>query len=192
MSVDTVTVSARGAAVLADPLTNKGTAFSAQERDVLGLDGLLPPLSPKESLEVTAVHSVAGTLPPGQPLVDRPPYCAPHHSATMASLVGGGTGLPRPGAVSLAHHGVLFVDEAAECDARVLDALRQPLESGHVVVARAAGMMRMPARFLLALAANPCPCGRHGTTGGGCGIWSRCPSSWSKVVGCWPSRMLSV
>ncbi|MFH9423492.1 YifB family Mg chelatase-like AAA ATPase [Streptomyces sp. NPDC017529] len=132
------------------------------------LPGLLPSLSPKESLEVTAVHSVAGTLPPGQPLVERPPYCAPHHSATMASLVGGGSGLPRPGAVSLAHHGVLFVDEAAECSARVLDALRQPLESGQVVVARAAGMMRMPARFLLALAANPCPCGRHGTLGGGC------------------------
>ncbi|MEJ8653094.1 YifB family Mg chelatase-like AAA ATPase [Streptomyces sp. MS1.AVA.3] len=132
------------------------------------LPGLLPPLSPKESLEVTAVHSVAGTLPPGQPLVHRPPYCAPHHSATMASLVGGGAGLPRPGAVSLAHHGVLFVDEAAECSPRVLDALRQPLESGHVVVARAAGMMRMPARFLLALAANPCPCGRHGTTSGDC------------------------
>lgn len=132
------------------------------------LPGLLPPLSPKESLEVTAVHSVAGTLPPGQPLVDRPPYCAPHHSATMASLVGGGTGLPRPGAVSLAHHGVLFMDEAAECSPRVLDALRQPLESGHIIVARAGGMMRMPARILLALAANPCPCGRHGTAGGGC------------------------
>ncbi|MEU7147824.1 YifB family Mg chelatase-like AAA ATPase [Streptomyces sp. NPDC045456] len=132
------------------------------------LPGLLPRLSPKESLEVTAVHSVAGALPPGQPLVDRPPYCAPHHSATMASLVGGGSGLPRPGAVSLAHHGVLFIDEAAECNARVLDALRQPLESGYVVVARAAGMMRMPAKFLLALAANPCPCGRHGTLGGGC------------------------
>ncbi|MFI0214494.1 YifB family Mg chelatase-like AAA ATPase [Streptomyces lydicus] len=132
------------------------------------LPGLLPPLTPKESLEVTAVHSVAGTLPPGQPLVHRPPYCAPHHSATMASLVGGGSGMPRPGAVSLAHHGVLFMDEAAECSPSVLDALRQPLESGHVVVARAAGMLRMPARFLLALAANPCPCGRHGTTGGGC------------------------
>ncbi|MFD7663352.1 YifB family Mg chelatase-like AAA ATPase [Streptomyces sp. NPDC059788] len=132
------------------------------------LPGLLPRLSPKESLEVTAVHSVAGALPPGQPLVDRPPYCAPHHSATMASLVGGGSGLPRPGAVSLAHNGVLFLDEAAECNARVLDALRQPLESGYVVVARAAGMMRMPAKFLLALAANPCPCGRHGTLGGGC------------------------
>ncbi|MET9294538.1 YifB family Mg chelatase-like AAA ATPase [Streptomyces sp. NPDC003077] len=132
------------------------------------LPGLLPPLSPKEALEVTAVHSVAGTLPPGQPLVDRPPYCAPHHSATMASLVGGGTGLPRPGAVSMAHHGVLFVDEAAECSPKVLDALRQPLESGHVIVARAAGMMRMPARFVLVLAANPCPCGRHGTSGGDC------------------------
>ncbi|PJE99273.1 Mg chelatase-like protein [Streptomyces carminius] len=132
------------------------------------LPGLLPPLAPQEALEVSAVHSVAGVLPPGQPLVERPPYCAPHHSATMASLVGGGTGLPRPGAVSLAHHGVLFLDEAAECSARVLDALRQPLESGQVVVARAQGMMRMPARFLLVLAANPCPCGRHGSRGGGC------------------------
>ncbi|MGP3972498.1 YifB family Mg chelatase-like AAA ATPase [Streptomyces sp. 8N114] len=132
------------------------------------LPGLLPPLSRKESLEVTAVHSVAGALPPGQPLVDRPPYCAPHHSATMAALVGGGSGVPRPGAVSLAHNGVLFLDEAAECGAQVLDAMRQPLESGYVVVARAAGMMRMPARFLLALAANPCPCGRHGSDGGGC------------------------
>jgi magnesium chelatase family protein len=132
------------------------------------IPGLLPPLTPKEALEVTAVHSVAGTLAPGQPLVDRPPYCAPHHSATMASLVGGGTGLPRPGAVSLAHHGVLFMDEAAEFSGKALDALRQPLESGHVVVARAAGMLRMPARFLMVLAANPCPCGRHGSADGGC------------------------
>ncbi|MEE1931132.1 YifB family Mg chelatase-like AAA ATPase [Streptomyces sp. TRM 70351] len=132
------------------------------------LPGLLPPLTPQESLEATAVHSVAGALPPGQPLVSRAPYCAPHHSASMASLVGGGTGLPRPGAVSMAHHGVLFLDEAAECSGRVLDALRQPLESGQVVVARAQGMMRMPARILLVLAANPCPCGRHGTPAGGC------------------------
>jgi magnesium chelatase family protein len=131
------------------------------------LPGLLPPLAQQQSLEVTAVHSVAGALPMSRPLVSRPPYCAPHHSATMAALVGGGTGLPRPGAVSLAHHGVLFLDEAAECSGRVLDALRQPLESGHVVVARAAGMMRMPARFLLVLAANPCPCGRHGTAAKG-------------------------
>jgi magnesium chelatase family protein len=132
------------------------------------LPGLLPPLDRKESLEVTAVHSVAGALPPGQPLVTRPPFCAPHHSATMAALIGGGTGLPRPGAVSLAHRGVLFLDEAAECGARVLDAMRQPLESGHVLVARANGMMRMPAEFLLVLAANPCPCGRHGSLGGEC------------------------
>ncbi|HWM39776.1 MAG TPA: YifB family Mg chelatase-like AAA ATPase [Streptomyces sp.] len=132
------------------------------------LPGLLPPLTSQQSLEVTAVHSVAGALPPGQPLLTRSPYCAPHHSATMASLIGGGSGLPRPGAVSLAHHGVLFLDEAAECGGRVLDAMRQPLESGHVVVARASGVMRMPARFLLVLAANPCPCGRHGMKAGGC------------------------
>ncbi|HEX5565780.1 MAG TPA: YifB family Mg chelatase-like AAA ATPase [Streptomyces sp.] len=132
------------------------------------LPGLLPPLTPQEALEATAVHSVAGTLPLDQPLIERPPYHAPHHSATMASLVGGGSGLPRPGAVSLAHNGVLFLDEAAECSARVLDALRQPLESGQIVVARAQGTMRMPARFLLVLAANPCPCGRHGSRGGGC------------------------
>ncbi|MEU0841174.1 ATP-binding protein [Streptomyces sp. NPDC005962] len=132
------------------------------------LPGLLPPLTRQEALEVTAVHSVAGVLPPGQPLVETPPYCAPHHSATMAALVGGGNGLPRPGAVSLAHRGLLFLDEAPEFSGRALDALRQPLESGHVVVARSAGMMRMPARFLLMLAANPCPCGRHGLLGDGC------------------------
>ncbi|MEU5424586.1 YifB family Mg chelatase-like AAA ATPase [Streptomyces olivoreticuli] len=132
------------------------------------LPGLLPPLTSQEALEVTAVHSVAGVLPPGKPLVHAPPYCAPHHSATMAALVGGGNGLPRPGAVSLAHRGVLFLDEAPEFSGRALDALRQPLESGHVVVARSAGMMQMPARFLLAMAANPCPCGRHSQLGEEC------------------------
>ncbi|GAA2717730.1 MULTISPECIES: YifB family Mg chelatase-like AAA ATPase [Streptomyces] len=137
------------------------------------LPGLLPPLTPHESLEVTAVHSVAGVLPAGQPLIDRAPYCAPHHSASMPSLVGGGSGLPRPGAVSLAHHGVLFLDEAPEFSSRVLDTLRQPLESGHVVVARSGGVMRLPASFLLVLAANPCPCGRHGMTADGCD----CPPS---------------
>ena len=132
------------------------------------LPGLLPPLTRRESLEVTAVHSIAGTLPPGKPLIDDAPYCAPHHSATMQSLVGGGHGLPRPGAVSLAHHGVLFLDEAPEFSGRVLDALRQPLESGHVVVARSAGVVRLPARFLLLMAANPCPCGRHSQLAAGC------------------------
>ncbi|SEO00972.1 YifB family Mg chelatase-like AAA ATPase [Actinacidiphila rubida] len=130
------------------------------------LPGILPPLTRQESLEVTAVHSVAGILPPGRPLVDAPPYCAPHHSATMPSLVGGGSGLPRPGAVSLAHRGVLFLDEAPEFSVRSLDALRQPLESGHVVVARTGGVMRLPARFMLVMAANPCPCGRFSLLGG--------------------------
>jgi magnesium chelatase family protein len=132
------------------------------------LPGILPPLTRQESLEVTAVHSVAGILPAGRPLVDTPPFCAPHHSATMPSLVGGGSGLPRPGAVSLAHRGVLFLDEAPEFTVKALEALRQPLESGHVVVARAAGVMRLPARFTLVLAANPCPCGRYSTLGAGC------------------------
>lgn len=132
------------------------------------LPGIMPPLTRQESLEVTAVHSVAGILPPGEPLVTVPPYCAPHHSATMQALVGGGSGLPRPGAVSLAHKGVLFLDEAPEFRPQVLDALRQPLESGHIVVARAAGVVRLPARFLMVLAANPCPCGRHTLHGAGC------------------------
>ncbi|MFG2600059.1 YifB family Mg chelatase-like AAA ATPase [Streptomyces sp. NPDC048462] len=132
------------------------------------LPAILPALTRQESLEVTAVHSVAGILPPGEPLVSRAPYCAPHHSATMQSLVGGGNGLPRPGAVSLAHRGILFLDEAPEFSVRALDALRQPLESGHVVVARSAGVVRLPARFLMVLAANPCPCGRHTLNGAGC------------------------
>ncbi|GAA1005523.1 hypothetical protein STXM2123_3132 [Streptomyces sp. F-3] len=124
------------------------------------LPALLPPLTREESLEVTAIHSVAGLLPPGEPLIDRAPYCAPHHSATMQALVGGGPGMARPGAVSLAHRGVLFLDEVAEFGSHALDALRQPLEAGHVVIARSAGVVRFPARFLMVLAANPCPCGR--------------------------------
>ncbi|MBO0517732.1 YifB family Mg chelatase-like AAA ATPase, partial [Streptomyces beijiangensis] len=137
------------------------------------IPSILPPLTRRESLEVTAVHSVAGILPPGEPLVRSAPYCAPHHSATMQSLVGGGNGMPRPGAVSLAHRGVLFLDEAPEFSGKALDALRQPLESGHVVIARSAGVVRLPARFLMVLAANPCPCGRHGQKDGAC----ECPPS---------------
>ncbi|WP_230194547.1 YifB family Mg chelatase-like AAA ATPase [Streptomyces coriariae] len=124
------------------------------------LPAVLPRLGRQESLEVTAVHSVAGLLPPGKPLIDVAPYCAPHHSATMQSLVGGGAGFARPGAVSLAHRGVLFLDETPEFGSHALDALRQPLEAGHVVIARSAGVVRFPARFLMVLAANPCPCGR--------------------------------
>lgn len=124
------------------------------------LPAVLPRLCREESLEVTAVHSVAGLLPPGKPLIDVAPYCAPHHSATMQALVGGGPGIGRPGAVSLAHRGVLFLDETPEFSSHALDALRQPLEAGHVVIARSAGVVRFPARFLMVLAANPCPCGR--------------------------------
>lgn len=124
------------------------------------LPGLLPDLDRDAALEVTAVHSVAGTLLPGEPLVTRPPYQGPHHTATMAAIVGGGSGVPRPGAASLAHRGVLFLDEAPEFSRGVLDALRQPLESGEIVILRSGGAARYPARFRLLLAANPCPCGR--------------------------------
>ncbi|MEU1197648.1 YifB family Mg chelatase-like AAA ATPase [Streptomyces sp. NPDC005813] len=137
------------------------------------MPSLLPSLNRQESLEVTAIHSVAGLLPPGRPMVDVPPYCAPHHSATMQSLVGGGRGLARPGAVSLSHRGVLFLDEAPEFSGFALDALRQPLEAGHVVIARSAGVVRFPAKFLMVLAANPCPCGRFSATNDYC----ECPPS---------------
>lgn len=122
------------------------------------LPGLLPPLDIEAALEVTAIHSVAGTLPAGSPLIRRPPYQAPHHTASVAALVGGGSGLARPGAISLASHGVLFLDEAPEFPARVLDSLRQPLERREVVLARAGGVARYPAAVQLVLAANPCPC----------------------------------
>lgn len=137
------------------------------------LPSILPPLDWQASLEVTAVHSVAGLLPPGKPLIDTAPYCAPHHSATMQALVGGGPGTARPGAVSLSHRGVLFLDETPEFSSRALDALRQPLEAGHVVIARSAGVVRFPARFLMVLAANPCPCGRFSQTNDQC----ECPPS---------------
>ncbi|PZS31083.1 MAG: Mg chelatase-like protein [Pseudonocardiales bacterium] len=123
------------------------------------LPGLLPALDDAAALEVTAVHSVAGQLAEQARLLRRAPLQAPHHTASVASLVGGGTHLARPGAISLAHHGVLFLDEAPEFSPRALDALRQPLESGSVVLHRAGGAVSYPARFLLVLAANPCPCG---------------------------------
>jgi magnesium chelatase family protein len=124
------------------------------------LPGLLPPLDDAAALEVTAVHSVAGTLGAGAGLLRRAPLQAPHHTATVAALVGGGSGLARPGAISLAHGGVLFLDEAPEFAPAALDALRQPVESGRVVLHRKDGAVCYPARFQLVLAANPCPCGR--------------------------------
>ncbi|MCW2607934.1 MAG: Mg chelatase, subunit ChlI [Frankiales bacterium] len=126
------------------------------------LPGLLPPLTVEQALEVTAVHSVAGLLPAGHPLVRRAPFQDPHHTSSVASVVGGGSGIARPGAASLATQGVLFLDEAPEFAHGVLDALRQPLESGRVSVRRAAGTATYPARFTLVLAANPCPCARPG------------------------------
>ncbi|GAA3391112.1 YifB family Mg chelatase-like AAA ATPase [Cryptosporangium minutisporangium] len=122
------------------------------------LPGVLPPLDDGAAVEVTAVHSVAGTLPVGSGLVRQAPYQAPHHTATVAALVGGGSGLARPGAISLAHQGVLFLDESPEFSPRALDALRQPVERGEVVLARSGGVVRYPARVQLVLAANPCPC----------------------------------
>ena len=123
------------------------------------LPSILPELDDEEALEVTAVHSVAGVLAEDGYLVRVPPFQAPHHTASMAALVGGGPGLARAGSISLAHRGVLFLDEAPEFQPAALDALRQPLESGHVVLQRSAGSVTYPARFLLVLAANPCPCG---------------------------------
>ncbi|MDT5346812.1 MAG: magnesium chelatase family protein, partial [Mycobacterium sp.] len=122
------------------------------------LPGILPPLADSESLEVTAIHSVAGLLSGDTPLITRPPFVAPHHSSSVAALVGGGSGIARPGAVSRAHRGVLFLDECAEIGVSALEALRTPLEDGEIRLARRDGVARYPARFQLVLAANPCPC----------------------------------
>jgi magnesium chelatase family protein len=122
------------------------------------LPGLLPDLSESEALEVTAVHSVAGLLAEEMPLIIRPPFIAPHHSSSVAALVGGGLGIARPGAISRAHRGVLFLDECAEIRVSVLEALRTPLEDGEIRIARRDGVATYPARFQLVMAANPCPC----------------------------------
>lgn len=131
------------------------------------LPGLLPPLTREQALEVTAIHSVLGALP-DQVLIERPPFVAPHHGASMPAVVGGGSGRVRPGAVSRAHRGVMFLDECPEFRRDVLDALRQPLESGVVHVARADQVVTFPASFQLVLAANPCPCGQNYGKGSKC------------------------
>lgn len=122
------------------------------------LGGILPPLTFEEALESTAIHSVAGTLPSGAGLLSARPFRAPHHTISNVALVGGGP-IPRPGEISLAHNGVLFLDEMPEFDRRVLEVLRQPLEDGFVTIARAARAAVFPARFVLVAAMNPCPCG---------------------------------
>ena len=117
------------------------------------LPGILPPLAAAEVLEVTRIHSVAGLLSPECPLVTRPSFRAPHHSASMAALVGGGQG-PRPGEASLAHRGVLLLDELPEFQRPALEALRQPLEDGTITIARATGFAEFPARFQLVATAK--------------------------------------
>jgi magnesium chelatase family protein len=132
------------------------------------LSTILPPLDRAAALDVTSIHSVAGTLPAEVPLLTEPPFLAPHHTASKAAVVGGGSGSIRPGAASLAHHGVLFLDEAPEFDRDVLDALRQPLEDGKIVLARLGITTSFPARFTLVMAANPCPCAKVAGPAEGC------------------------
>jgi magnesium chelatase family protein len=125
------------------------------------LPSILPPLSWEEALAVTRIHSIAGALPPGGGLVLHPPLRMPHHSASSEGIIGGGK-LPRPGEVSLAHEGVLFLDEAAEFKPSLLQSLREPLEEGRVTIARAGASVQYPASFQLVMACNPCPCGNLG------------------------------
>jgi magnesium chelatase family protein len=132
------------------------------------LPGLLPDLGDTEAMEVTAIHSLCSLPSASVQLVRRPPFENPHHSATSAAIIGGGSGLPRPGAASRAHRGVVFLDVAPEYERRVLDALRQPLESGELVIHRSAGTAAYPARFQLVLASNPCPCGKASGKGLDC------------------------
>lgn len=132
------------------------------------LPGILPPLSLEEALETTKIHSVAGLLAAGQSLVSARPFRAPHHTISDAGLIGGGSN-PRPGEVSLSHHGVLFMDELPEFRRNVLEVLRQPLEDAEVTISRAALSLTYPSRFTLAAAMNPCPCGHFGDSQRQCG-----------------------
>ena len=143
------------------------------------LPSILPPLAPEEMLEVSMVHSLAGELMGGRLAVERP-FRTPHHSASMAALVGGGS-RPRPGEVSLAHLGVLFLDELPEFQPNVLDALRQPLESGEMVIARANHRISYPSRIQLVAAMNPCKCG-HSAPGAACKRGPRCADDYQARV----------
>ncbi len=128
------------------------------------LAGILPPLTFEEALETTKIHSVAGVLPPDSGLVPVRPFRDPHHTVSPAGLIGGGAGVPGPGEVSLAHNGVLFLDELPEFPKNVLELLRQPLEGGSVTIARANMTLSFPSNFMLVAAMNPCPCGYYGDT----------------------------
>jgi magnesium chelatase family protein len=144
------------------------------------LAAILPPLSPAELLEVSMIHSIAGQLSGGR-LSDRRPFRTPHHSATMAALVGGGP-RARPGEVSLAHNGVLFLDELPEFSPQALDALRQPLETGECIIARANHRVSYPAAVQLVAAMNPCRCGMAGEPGRTCARGPRCVSDYQARV----------
>ena len=126
------------------------------------LAAILPPLTLEEAIEATRIHSVAGALAGGQGLLRARPFRSPHHTISDAALVGGGMGMPQPGEVSLAHHGVLFLDELPEFPRNVLELLRQPLEERCVVIARSQITLRFPASFTLVAAMNPCRCGYFG------------------------------
>src|SRR6195952_5706735 len=149
-----------------------GSPGSGKSMLAARLPGLLPDLTPQQELEVSMIHSVAGMLDGGR-LVRRPPFREPHHSASMAALTGGGQ-RARPGEVSLAHRGVLFLDELPEFPRPALEALRAPLESGRTTVSRAAAHVTYPARFQLVAAMNPCRCGYLGDAARECNRAPRC------------------
>ena len=132
------------------------------------IPSILPSLTLEQALEVTAVHSISGSFATRSPMSLLAPIVSPHHTASRVAIVGGGSHVIKPGACTLAHHGVLFIDEAPECAAGVLDSLRQPLETGTITITRSVGNITFPAEFLLVLAANPCPCGKFSGKGRGC------------------------
>ena len=140
------------------------------------LPSILPPLNPRELLDISMIQSIAGELADGA-ISDRRPFRSPHHSASMAALVGGGLKV-RPGEVSLAHNGVLFLDELPEFSPQALDSLRQPLEAGETIIARANARVTYPARFQLVAAMNPCKCGLAGTPGHTCRRGDRCAADY--------------
>lgn len=137
------------------------------------LPTIMPDLRHQAAIETTMIHSVAGQVTHAQPLITRPPLRSPHHTTSLPALVGGGSGIARPGEVSLAHHGVLFLNDAPEFAPGHLDVLRQPLEQGAITIARSGGIARYPAQFLLVLGASSCPCGTAGSSGRDCG----CPAA---------------